>query len=192
MRIRLPEVQANSIGAPPSIVSELRTGDNDRQTFTLTTRQGVQREICIDSDVTLGIIKPDATTRGLEDAIYSRIEGLGFDVIVLARRRLIQEDIDFLYHAHIGKPYYPEIVAFMTSTEVEIFLVTGKDVVSKLNQIVGFTDPSKAQTNTIRGDLYAKDRVMPQFPNIYQNSIHSSSSDRVRDELAYFLRLILS
>jgi len=113
--------------------------------------------------------------------------GTGLETTLVDKRFLTVTDVNLLYGGHIGAVYYSEIVAFMTSREVEIFLAEGKEAVEILNNLVGSNDPAKAPVGTLRRDYYCQTRVMPQFPNIYQNMLHSSSGNKVKDEIEHFL-----
>ncbi|MGI0133646.1 MAG: nucleoside-diphosphate kinase [Candidatus Micrarchaeaceae archaeon] len=168
------------------IVSVLRTTTG----FVIEEKSGSRIELQLDGNTTLGILKPDTITRGIEKVVYARIAEDGLGMLITDRRKLVPKDICFLYPAHVGKPYFSEIEGFMTSCECEIFLAHGANALQRLNALVGNTDPSKAVGGTIRGDLYAKQRALPQFPNVYQNVLHSSSSiDDSKREIVYFLRI---
>lgn len=140
-------------------------------------------------NVTLGILKPDSIARNLENDIYARIDQADLEIIKISRRKMSKTDVDFLYPAHAGKNYYQEIVGFMTSHNSEVFMVLGENALDRLNKLVGSTDPSKSPAGTIRGDFYARNRVLTQFPTVYQNNIHSSSLGCAVEEIRYFLTL---
>ncbi len=171
----------------PKIVSILREDTERGPKFTITDTLRREKTVGLDSDVTIGILKPDAIVRRLGPKIYGQISRAGMTVEIIDNRKLASEEIAFLYERHIGAPYYNEIVAFMTSTKVEIFMAEGKGVVAALSTLIGSTDPKKSITGTIRRDYYTPNRVFPQFPNIYQNLIHSSDEARVAQELQHFL-----
>jgi len=136
----------------------------------------------------LCILKPDAVIRELQPAIYSEIVSNNMKVEVVDKCRLLPGDIDFLYGHLRQNVVFDEIKAFMTCGAVEIFFVEGDEALTKLESLVGSTDPAKASRGTIRGKYYSERRVLPQFPNIYQNLIHSSNRERVQAELGYFLK----
>lgn len=140
----------------------------------------------IDMEQTLCILKPDAIRRSLESDVYKRINSFGLKIYHLYRTILTENDINFLYGSHKDEWYYPEILDFMGYYYSEISIIEGKNSIGLMNKIIGFTDPSKAKNGTIRGDFYIEKRIFPQFPNIYQNIIHSSSKRRAKEEIIFF------
>ncbi len=174
----------------PKIVSVLRKDNLPTPEFVMTDTINQRLSVVIPNpNITLGILKPDAIVRGLEDKIYQRIMDDKIRVWKLDKRKLSDKDVNVLYGKHAMAPYYPEILAFMMSIEVEIFLGEGNDVVSRLSALVGKTNPLEAQRGTIRGDYFTSTLAFPQFLNIYQNIIHSSDKLNVDRELQYFLML---
>lgn len=171
----------------PRITSVVRNDTEAGPRFMIDTALRKDNVIILDSNITLGILKPDAIVRGLESEIYERIREVGLEITIIDKRFLTITDVDLLYGHHIGKDYYGEIVAFMTSRAVEIFLAEGKDAVERLNNLIGSTDPAKAPLRTLRRDYYCQIRAMPQFPNIYQNILHSSSRSAAKGEIEHFL-----
>jgi len=114
-------------------------------------------------EYSLGIIKPD----GMENAqeILSIIERNGLKIVAIKRMRLTKEMAEIIYKESRERSYFESLINFMTSNECLVFLVKGKNAISKLNKIVGATDPKKAKVGTIR-KRFGKD--------IQRNAIHSS------------------
>jgi nucleoside-diphosphate kinase len=127
---------------------------------------------------TLLIVKPDAVRRGLIGEVFSRVEreGLRFDAM-----RMMEIDRDLAerhYAEHAEKPFFHELVEFITSGPVVVVRVSGEDAIGALRRLMGATDPAKADTGTIRGD-FGKE--------ITQNLVHGSDSpESAARELALF------
>lgn len=117
---------------------------------------------------TFSIIKPDATDRNLTGAINAVIEQSGLRIVGQRRIRMSKADAEQFYAIHRGRPFYEELVAFMTSAPVVVQVLEGENAVSKYREIMGATNPSEAAEGTIR-KLYAK--------SIGENSVHGSDSD---------------
>jgi nucleoside-diphosphate kinase len=127
---------------------------------------------------TLLIIKPDAVRRGLVGEILSRLERKGLRIEDLRMIRIDRDLADRHYAEHREKPFFGELVDFITSGEVIVAKVTGRDAVSVMRAIMGATDPSKAEPGTIRGDFGTV---------ITENLVHGSDSGAsAARELALF------
>jgi nucleoside-diphosphate kinase len=116
---------------------------------------------------TLLIIKPDAVRRGLVGEILSRLERKGLRIDDLRMMRIDPDLADRHYAEHRDKPFFGELVDFITSGQVIVAKVTGRDAVSVLRSIMGATDPSNAGPGTIRGDFGSV---------ITENLVHGSDS----------------
>lgn len=116
---------------------------------------------------TLLIVKPDAVERGLVDEILSRVEGEGLRIV--ARRDFtIDEELAHQHYAeHEGKPFYDELIGFITSGPVVVLVVEGSQAVGVVRDLMGPTDPREAPPGTIRGD-YGHE--------ITRNLVHGSDS----------------
>ena len=101
------------------------------------------------------MIKPDAFARGLSGEIVGRLEARGFVLRGMRLMRVTEELADRHYEEHIGKPFYPELLEFITSGPVIAMVVEGPDAVSTVRTMMGATNPAKAAPGTIRGDLAA-------------------------------------
>lgn len=117
---------------------------------------------------TFSIIKPDATDRNLTGAINAVIEQSGLRIVGQRRIRMSKADAEQFYAIHRERPFYEELVEFMTSAPVVVQVLEGENAVSKYREIMGATNPSEAAEGTIR-KLYAK--------SIGENSVHGSDSD---------------
>jgi nucleoside-diphosphate kinase len=127
---------------------------------------------------TLLIIKPDAIRRGLAGEILSRIERKGLRIEAMRSVRIDRGLAQQHYAEHSEKPFFGELVDFITSGEVIVAKVTGREAVSVLRNLMGATDPAKAAQGTIRGDFGLE---------ITQNLVHGSdSSESALRELALF------
>lgn len=127
---------------------------------------------------TFSIIKPDATTRNLTGMINAVIERSGLRIVGQRRISMSKEDAEQFYAVHRDRPFYDELVEFMTSAPVVVQVLEGENAVLKYREIMGATNPSEADDGTIR-KLYAK--------SISENSVHGSDSDEnARIEIAQF------
>jgi nucleoside-diphosphate kinase len=127
---------------------------------------------------TLLIIKPDAVRRGLVGEILSRLERKGLRIEDLRMTRIDRDLADQHYAEHREKPFFGELVEFITSGDVVVARVAGRDAISVLRSIMGATDPSKADPGTIRGDYGTV---------ITENLVHGSDSpESAARELALF------
>jgi nucleoside-diphosphate kinase len=127
---------------------------------------------------TLLIIKPDAVRRGLVGEILSRIERKGLRIEAMRNMRIDRALAERHYAEHTDKPFFGELVEFITSGEVIVAKVTGREAISVLRGLVGATDPAKAAQGTIRGDFGIQ---------ITENLVHGSDSpESAPRELALF------
>ena len=127
---------------------------------------------------TLSIIKPDATRRNLTGAINDRLEKGGLRIVAQKRIRLSQEEAERFYAVHAERPFYRDLVRFMSSGPVVVQVLEGDDAVVRNREIMGATDPAKAAPGTIRKDFAL---------SIEANSVHGSDSpDTAAREIAFF------
>jgi nucleoside-diphosphate kinase len=127
---------------------------------------------------TLAIIKPDAVGSGKAGKILAHLEGAGFGVKALRLLSLSQEQAGAFYAVHRGRPFYGELVEFMTSGPVIPMVLEAENAVAKLRETIGATDPAEAAAGTVR-KLYAESKG--------RNAIHASDSDEnARNEIAFF------
>ena len=129
---------------------------------------------------TLSIIKPDAVERGLIGAIIDRFEKGSLKPVAIRLERLSEAVAGGFYAVHRERPFYRDLVAYMTSGPVVVMVLEGENAIAKNREIMGATDPAKAADGTIR-KLYAQ--------NIERNSVHGSDApETARTEIAYFFR----
>jgi nucleoside-diphosphate kinase len=116
---------------------------------------------------TLSIIKPDATARNITGKIITKFEDAGLRVIAQKRVRWSETDAARFYEVHKERPFYNDLVAFMTSGPIVIQVLEGENAVAKNREIMGATNPANAAAGTIRADF---------AENIERNSVHGSDS----------------
>ncbi|HET9159292.1 MAG TPA: nucleoside-diphosphate kinase [Caulobacteraceae bacterium] len=127
---------------------------------------------------TFSIIKPDATERNLTGAVNAVIEGAGLRIVGQRRIRMSRAQAEKFYEIHKERPFYGELVDFMTSGPVVVQVLEGDNAVAKYREVMGATNPAQAAEGTIR-KLYAK--------SVGENSVHGSdSADNARIEIAQF------
>ena len=127
---------------------------------------------------TLSIIKPDATRRNLTGAINDRYEKAGLRIVAQKRLQLSQDLAERFYAVHAQRPFYRSLVTFMTSGPVVVQVLEGEDAVAKNRDVMGTTDPAKADAGTIRKDF---------AESIEANSVHGSDSpENAAQEVAFF------
>ena len=127
---------------------------------------------------TLSIIKPDATRRNLTGAINERFERNGLRIIAQKRLLLTRDMAEHFYAVHAQRPFYSSLVAFMTSGPVVVQVLEGEGAVAKNREVMGATDPAKADAGTIRKDF---------AESIEANSAHGSDSpENAAQEIAFF------
>jgi nucleoside-diphosphate kinase len=127
---------------------------------------------------TFSIIKPDATARNLTGAVNALIEKAGLRIVGQKRIRMTREQAETFYAVHKARPFFGELVEFMTSGPVVVQVLEGENAVLKYREIMGATDPSKAADGTIR-KVHAK--------SIGENSVHGSDAQETAAiEIAQF------
>jgi nucleoside-diphosphate kinase len=127
---------------------------------------------------TFSIIKPDATARNLTGAINAMIEGAGLRIIAQKRTRITRKQAETFYAVHRERPFFRELVEFMTSGPVVVQVLEGENAIARYREIMGATDPAKAAPGTIR-KLHAK--------SLGENSVHGSDApETAQQEIAQF------
>jgi nucleoside-diphosphate kinase len=127
---------------------------------------------------TLSIIKPDATRRNLTGKINARFEERGLRIVAQRRLRLSREEAERFYAVHRERPFFKDLVAFMTSGPVVVQVLEGESAVALNREIMGATNPANAAPGTIRKDF---------AESIEANSVHGSdSAENARTEVAFF------
>jgi len=127
---------------------------------------------------TFSILKPDATERNLTGAINAMIEKAGLRIVGQKRVLITKQQAQRFYGVHKDRPFFGELVEFMTSGPVVVQVLEGENAIAKYREVMGATDPSKAAEGTIR-KVHAK--------SIGENSVHGSDSpDNAKVEIAQF------
>lgn len=116
---------------------------------------------------TFSILKPDATARNLTGAINAMIEKAGLRIVAQKRVQITKAQAEQFYGVHKARPFFGELVEFMISAPVVVQVLEGEGAIAKYREVMGATDPSKADANTIR-KVHAK--------SIGENSVHGSDS----------------
>ena len=127
---------------------------------------------------TLSIIKPDAVAKNVIGEIFTRFEKAGLRIVAAQMRRLSRSDAEGFYAVHRERPFFRDLVDFMTSGPVMIQALEGDNAIAKNRELMGATDPKKAAAGTIRADFAA---------SIDANAVHGSDGpDTAKVEIAYF------
>jgi nucleoside-diphosphate kinase len=131
---------------------------------------------------TLSIVKPDGVGRNLIGEVYRRFEQAGLKVIAARMAHLSQAEAEGFYAVHRERPFFKDLVRFMTSGPVMIQVLEGEGAIAKNREVMGATDPKKAAKGTIRADLAT---------SIDENIVHGSdAADTAAREINYFFREI--
>ena len=127
---------------------------------------------------TFSIIKPDATKRNLTGAINAKLEEAGLRIVAQKRIHMTQEQAEGFYAVHKERPFFGELVEFMSSEPVVVQVLEGENAVAKNREVMGATNPEEADAGTIRKE-YAL--------SIGENSVHGSDSlENAKIEIEYF------
>jgi nucleoside-diphosphate kinase len=127
---------------------------------------------------TLSIIKPDAVKKNVVGQILARFEAAGLRVVAARMMFLSRAEAEGFYAVHRGRPFFADLVQFMTSGPVLVQVLEGDNAIAKNRELMGATDPKKAAKGTIRADFAA---------SIDANAVHGSDGpDTAKTEIAYF------
>lgn len=127
---------------------------------------------------TLSIIKPDAVAKDVIGKIYSRFETNGLKIIAARMLQLSRAEAEGFYAVHKGRPFFEDLVKFMVSGPVMVQVLEGENAIARNRELMGATDPKKAEKGTIRADFAA---------SIDANAVHGSdAADTAKVEIAYF------
>ena len=130
------------------------------------------------TEMTLSIIKPDATKRNITGKINTKFEENGLKIVAQRRIQLSNEKAGEFYAVHKERPFYGELVSFMTSGPVVVQVLKGENAVAKNREIMGATNPKDAEAGTIRKEFAL---------SIEANSVHGSDSlENAKNEIAFF------
>lgn len=129
---------------------------------------------------TLSIIKPDAVAKNVIGAIYSRFENADLKIVAAKMMHLTREQAEGFYAVHKERPFFGELVGFMISGPVMIQVLEGENAVAKNRDLMGATDPKKAEPGTIRADF---------ADSIDANAVHGSDSlENAKIEIDFFFK----
>jgi nucleoside-diphosphate kinase len=127
---------------------------------------------------TLSIVKPDGVRGNHIGEVYRRFEQAGLSIIAARMLHLSQREAEGFYAVHRERPFFKDLVRYMSSGPVIVQVLEGEDAIQRNRDIMGATDPKKAAPGTIRADLAA---------SIEQNVVHGSdAAQTAADEIAYF------
>jgi nucleoside-diphosphate kinase len=131
---------------------------------------------------TLSIVKPDGVGRNLIGDVYRRFEQVGLRVVAARMLHLSQGEAEGFYAVHRERPFFKDLVKFMISGPVMVQVLEGENAIAKNREVMGATDPKKADKGTIRADLAT---------SIDENIVHGSDApDAAAREISYFFREI--
>ena len=127
---------------------------------------------------TFSIVKPDAVARNLIGEIYTRFENNGLRIVAARMMRLSREQAEGFYAEHDGKPFFGDLVAYMTSGPVVVQVLEGDNAIAENRRLMGATNPKEADPGTIRADF---------AESVEANAVHGSDSPTsAAREIAYF------
>jgi nucleoside-diphosphate kinase len=127
---------------------------------------------------TLSIIKPDAVAKNVVGQILSRFEGAGLKIVAARMMQLSQADAEAFYAVHKARPFFKDLVSFMISGPVMVQVLEGEGAILKNRDLMGATDPKKAEKGTIRADF---------ADSIDANAVHGSdAAETAANEIAFF------
>jgi nucleoside-diphosphate kinase len=127
---------------------------------------------------TLSIVKPDGVARNLIGEVYRRFEKQGLRIVAARMLKLSQEQAELFYAVHRERPFYQELVSYMTSGPVIAQVLEGENAVARHREIMGATDPKKAAAGTIRADM---------AQSVQANVVHGSdAADTAAQEIGFF------
>ena len=127
---------------------------------------------------TLSIVKPDGVQKNVIGNVYGRFEQAGLRIVAARMMQLTQAQAEGFYAVHRERPFFKDLVRYMSSGPILVQVLEGENAVAKNRELMGATDPKKADKGTIRADLGT---------SIEENVVHGSdSAENARTEIAYF------
>jgi nucleoside-diphosphate kinase len=139
-------------------------------------------EVTMAVERTLSIVKPDGVARNLIGEVYGRFEKAGLRIVAARMLHLSQAEAEAFYGVHRERPFFKDLVRFMTSGPVIAQVLEGEGAIAKNREVMGATDPKKADKGTIRADLAT---------SIDENVVHGSDApDTAAREISFFFREI--
>jgi len=137
-------------------------------------------EVIMPVERTLSIVKPDGVARNLIGEVYGRFEKAGLRILAARMLHLSQSEAEAFYGVHRERPFFKDLVRFMTSGPVIVQVLEGEGAIAKHREVMGATDPKKADKGTIRADLAT---------SIDENVVHGSDApDTAAREIGFFFR----
>jgi len=131
---------------------------------------------------TLSIVKPDAVAKNVIGQIYSRFEKVGLRIVAARMLQLSQKEAEGFYAVHRERPFFRDLVKFMISGPIMVQVLEGENAIARNRELMGATDPKKAEKGTIRADF---------ADSIDANAVHGSdSAETARVEIAFFFPAI--
>lgn len=129
---------------------------------------------------TLSIVKPDAVSKNVIGNIYSRFEKAGLQIVAARMMHLSREQAEGFYDVHKDKPFFNDLVEFMTSGPVMVQVLEGEGAIAKNREVMGATNPKEAEPGTIRADFAT---------TIDENAVHGSDAPETAErEIAFFFK----
>jgi nucleoside-diphosphate kinase len=129
---------------------------------------------------TLSIVKPDGVRKGVIGQVVSRFEEAGIRIVAMQMRQLSRKDAEGFYAVHRERPFFGELCEFMTSGPVVVMVLEGENVIARNRELMGATDPKKADPGTIRADF---------ADSIGENIAHGSDApETAAFEISWFFR----
>ncbi len=127
---------------------------------------------------TLSIIKPDAVAKGHVDEICRRLEESGLSIVDKQSLHLDEQKAEGFYAEHKGKPFFEDLIKFMTSGPIQVQILEGENAILRYREVMGSTNPQEAAPGTLRADF---------ADSIDANAVHGSdSSESAKREISYF------
>lgn len=127
---------------------------------------------------TISIIKPDAIAKNVIGQIYDRFEKAGLQIVAAKMLHLSQEQAEGFYEVHKERPFFNDLVSFMTSGPVMVQVLEGDNAIAKNREVMGATNPAEAAAGTIRADFAS---------SIEENAVHGSDApETAANEIAFF------
>lgn len=134
----------------------------------------------MEKEKTLIILKPDAVKRKLMGKIIERIENKSYDIEFMSMKNLTVDELNYHYAEHKDKPFFNDLVSYMSSGPVVVMVVSGNNVIKGMRKLTGATDPLEADAGSVRGMFAATKN---------ENLIHASdSTESAQREVSFFLR----
>ena len=138
----------------------------------------IEKDLSMAMERTLSIIKPDGVKRKLIGKIIDHLEKAGFNIDAMTLKHLTREETEGFYQEHKRKPFFKGLVDYMASAPVVLIALSGENVITEYRQLLGHTDPQKAEEGTLRKKFSL---------SMQQNTLHGSDSPQAAErEIKYF------